>query len=166
MIHYPQLVWNSGGSPTGSDRSVAAGARAFARDLTLGHLEVGLRRLAGRRPHLEPYAEVTRGAVVLPAAAEERREVPVAAIVGSVGRAGDFSASFRPLHPEDEERWARVHAAVMGEAGLPPVQLLAVGGAYYVVDGHHRVSVLRGLGAPSVEAFVRSIALRPLPLLA
>jgi len=38
---------------------------------------------------------------------------------------------------------------------LPPVELYQVGEAYFVVDGHHRVSVLRYHDVPTVEAEVR-----------
>jgi hypothetical protein len=39
-------------------------------------------------------------------------------------------------------------------AGANHVQLIQVGGAYYVRDGHHRVSVTRALGQDSIEAEV------------
>jgi hypothetical protein len=41
--------------------------------------------------------------------------------------------------------------------------LYQVGEAYFVVDGHHRVSVARAHGAPAIEAHVREYS-SPLPL--
>jgi hypothetical protein len=43
------------------------------------------------------------------------------------------------------------------------VELYQVGDAYFVVDGHHRVSVARRLGAPAIEARVQEF-LTPVPL--
>ncbi|GAP12919.1 hypothetical protein LARV_00659 [Longilinea arvoryzae] len=37
---------------------------------------------------------------------------------------------------------------------LPPVELVRVGGAYYVRDGHHRNSVASALGQLDIEAHV------------
>jgi len=37
---------------------------------------------------------------------------------------------------------------------LPPVELYEIGEAYFVVDGHHRVSVARYHDVPTVEASV------------
>jgi hypothetical protein len=36
-----------------------------------------------------------------------------------------------------------VAGALQNRIALPPVQLIQVGGIYYVRDGHHRVSVSR-----------------------
>jgi ParB-like chromosome segregation protein Spo0J len=37
---------------------------------------------------------------------------------------------------------------------LPPISVVRVGDAYAIRDGHHRVSVARALGAPSISAIV------------
>jgi hypothetical protein len=37
---------------------------------------------------------------------------------------------------------------------LPPVQLIQVGDAYFVRDGHHRISVAHHLGQASIDAEV------------
>jgi ParB-like chromosome segregation protein Spo0J len=37
---------------------------------------------------------------------------------------------------------------------LPPVQLIEVGGRYYVRDGHHRISVAQALGDTFIDAEV------------
>lgn len=39
-----------------------------------------------------------------------------------------------------------------------------MGDAYFVIDGHHRVSVARALGAPTIEAHVREF-LSDVPIL-
>ena len=82
------------------------------------------------------------------------RVVEVDKIVGSVGRWRDFDRSFLPARASVGERWKRIDRAFQRGEDLPPVELYAVGGAYFVVDGHHRVSVARYHGVPTVEAAV------------
>jgi ParB-like chromosome segregation protein Spo0J len=47
---------------------------------------------------------------------------------------------------------------------MEPVELYHCGGAYYVLDGHHRIAVARALGRRSVWALVAEVRLnRPAP---
>ena len=73
-------------------------------------------------------------------------------IVGSVGRRSDFERSFLPARASVEARWKRVDRAFHRIEDLPPVSLYKIGDAYFVLDGHHRVSVARYHGVPTVEA--------------
>ena len=75
-------------------------------------------------------------------------------IVGSVGRQNDFDRSFLPIRADVEARWRRVDRAFRRIEDLPPVSLYKIGDAYFVLDGHHRVSVARYHGVPTVEAVV------------
>jgi hypothetical protein len=79
------------------------------------------------------------------------RPIPIQEIRGSKGRSEDFT-DFRPLRPHSKERWMRIAIAQqMGET-IPPVELIRVGDAYFVRDGHHRISVARALGQEKVDA--------------
>jgi hypothetical protein len=82
------------------------------------------------------------------------RLVPIAKIVGSEGRCGDFDRGFNPLHDHNRGRWLRIAAARRRGTSLPPVDLVRVGDLYFVQDGHHRISVARALGQPDIEARV------------
>lgn len=73
---------------------------------------------------------------------------------GSVGRCGSFDVGFLPVCSCSAERWKRVYRAFLGGNALPPVELYNLGGAYFVVDGNHRVSVTRYRGAAAVYALV------------
>ncbi len=86
------------------------------------------------------------------------RSVPLSAVQGSVDR-DEFDIDFLPLHPRMQERWTMVAALLGSGRGLPPVELIEVGGAYYVVDGHHRVSAARMLGFMEIEAVVTHLDL-------
>lgn len=83
--------------------------------------------------------------------------VPLAHIVGSLDRAGDYTADFLPRLRGDEERWARVRLAVDSLEGVPPIELYEFDGEYYVRDGHHRVSVMKRMGLRSIEAYVTTL---------
>lgn len=82
-----------------------------------------------------------------------RRVVEVSKIVGSVGRYREFGSGFMPTKAR-ADRWKRVDRAFHRGEELPPVSLYGIGGAYFVHDGNHRVSVARYQGVEMVEAEV------------
>lgn len=82
-------------------------------------------------------------------------EIPLESIVGTLGRAREFNRAFLPRSDASRDRWSRVERLATGAAGYPPIEVYQVGEVYFVVDGHHRVSVARQLGAPAIEAHVQ-----------
>ncbi len=82
------------------------------------------------------------------------REVPVAKIVGSVGRHRDFDRAFLPSKPDLSSRWRRIDEIMHRAEELPPVSLFKIGDAYFVNDGNHRVSVAREQGVEMIDAEV------------
>jgi hypothetical protein len=82
------------------------------------------------------------------------RVVQADQIVGSVGRWRDFDRSFLPARASVRHKWKRIDRAFQRGEDLPPVELYEIGDAYFVVDGHHRVSVARYHDVPTVEASV------------
>ena len=82
------------------------------------------------------------------------RTVPVSQIGGSVGRCSEFDGGFIPAKASVEERWKRVDRAFHRGEELPPVSLYKVGSFYFVLDGHHRVSVASYHGVEWVDAEV------------
>jgi hypothetical protein len=82
------------------------------------------------------------------------RVVAVEEIVGSVGRWDEFDRSFLPARASVGHRWKRIDRAFQRGENLPPVELYEIGDAYFVMDGHHRVSVARYHDVPTVEAAV------------
>jgi hypothetical protein len=99
--------------------------------------------LTGRRDrtHLLSFEEVKEKIRCHDESYVGMQEVPIDAIVGSVGRYKDFDRTFLPLTRESKERWRRVDEAYYRDVVLPPVQLYKVGDVYFVKDGNHRVSV-------------------------
>ncbi len=111
-------------------------------------------QLTGKSNELLSYEEVAQKLKLTPGAEAGRHDIPLDAIVGSVGRYSDFSRTFLPLHDRDQGRWARVKAAVQSQMGVPPIDVYKVGDVYFVRDGNHRVSVARAEGAKGIEANV------------
>ena len=114
-------------------------------------------RLTGKSADLLSFEDVRRKLKAKSSGAQELKEIPLDAIVGSVGRYSDFTRSFLPRQDSDLERWARVKAAVTGSGGLPPIEVYQIGQAYFVLDGNHRVSVARQVGATHIEAYVTEV---------
>lgn len=80
--------------------------------------------------------------------------IPMNKIAGSVGRYHEFNRAFLPTQEHIRERWKRVYEVAHSPEGFPPIDVYQIGDVYFVRDGHHRVSVLKELGATSVEATV------------
>jgi nucleotide-binding universal stress UspA family protein len=87
-------------------------------------------------------------------------EIPLDSIVGSVGRYGDFTRTFLPKTDDAEERWASVQMKVTDLGGLPPIEVYRIDRVYFVIDGNHRVSVARQLGATHIQAYVTEVLTR------
>jgi len=87
------------------------------------------------------------------------RTVPLGQIGGSVGRCSEFDSDFMPARASVEERWKRIDRAFHRGEELPPVSLYNVGGFYFVLDGHHRVSVARYHGVEWIDAEVTEFRL-------
>lgn len=83
------------------------------------------------------------------------QEVPLDQIVGTLGRDREFNRFFFPRDETLRQRWERISRLARGSRGYDPVQLYKVGEAYFVVDGHHRISVARAMKSPTIEARVR-----------
>jgi uncharacterized ParB-like nuclease family protein len=133
----------------------SARARAFRRSL-----RTILTGRAERLRSIEPY---------LRAAGFEGRsfggvqEIPVDRIVGSAApdfKSGDFDPGFLPINRRMRERWTRIYQAMVEGDELPPIDVYKVDDNYYVIDGHHRVSVARNLGRPVLNARVINVKTR------
>lgn len=83
------------------------------------------------------------------------QEVPVEKIVGTTtNRYSDFDRAFLPSQARTKSRWKAIDVLRLRDQNLPPIQLYQVGDAYFVRDGHHRVSVARQIGQTYIDAEV------------
>lgn len=113
-----------------------------------------LARVTGRSNQLLSYEDVADKLKLRARTERGIQNIPLDAIVGSVGRYTEFTRTFLPRRNDDRDRWAGVKAAMEKSEGLPPIEVYKVGEAYFVVDGNHRVSIARQLGMKTIEARV------------
>jgi hypothetical protein len=86
--------------------------------------------------------------------------IPLASIVGSVdGAAHLFDSRFRPVSDRARARLGSVLVAMRQGKSLPPIDVWAWRGQYYVLDGHHRVAAARALGWDYISAHVVEVGL-------
>lgn len=85
--------------------------------------------------------------------------VAIDKIVGTVGRSHEFDHAFYPKQENSRHRWCDVAEAIYQGRELPPVELYRVEDDYYIIDGNHRISVLKAVGQEFVEAQVINIEL-------
>jgi len=129
----------------------------FRRARRKAAMEQMMAFLKGKSTDLLSYEVVRKQLKVTGTSTGKLEEIPVAAIVGSVGRYRDFTRNFLPLNDSDEGRWSAVRALALGQGGFPPIEVYQIGKVYFVLDGNHRVSVAKELGAELIEAFVIKI---------
>jgi nucleotide-binding universal stress UspA family protein len=116
-----------------------------------------LAMLTGRSDELLSYEEVRQKLRAVEGSRRELHDIPLDAIVGSVGRYSDFNKNFLPLRENDQERWSRIMAEAIGSIGLPPIDVYKIGEVYFVLDGNHRTSVAKELGATHIQAYVTEV---------
>lgn len=138
----------------GNVGAIAAAVQDFRRLRRRADIERLLAGATGSSADLLNFEEVRRQLRATVSSERQLREIPLDAIVGSVGRYQDFSRSFLPRNDSDSDRWARVMVATHNMAGLPPIEVYQIGEVYFVVDGNHRVSVARENGAKTIQAYV------------
>ncbi|MFO7663009.1 MAG: hypothetical protein R6X18_10505 [Chloroflexota bacterium] len=123
-----------------------------------------LARFSGQPVDLLSFGEVVNKLRIDGQTSLGVKQIPVAAIVGSVGRYEDFTRSFLPRLEADENRWARVAAAAPLVSDLPPIEVYKIDESYFVQDGNHRVSVALRQGVDYIDAYVTEVRTRvPLP---
>ena len=88
--------------------------------------------------------------------------IPMDRVVGTGtrGRTNAFACNFMPMLEEGSEfsgKWSRLYASVVENGVREPIKVLEYMNKYYVVEGNKRVSVLKYLGSPMMEAEVTRI---------
>ncbi|GJM41606.1 MAG: universal stress protein UspA [Ardenticatenaceae bacterium] len=132
----------------------------FKRARRSAAMQQMMARLTGKSADLLAYDDVCQAVKSSDELKQGVYEIPLDAIVGSVGRYQDFTRAFWPKNDNAEERWVRVKTAVNDMVGMPPIDVYKVGEVYFVIDGNHRVSIARQLGSDSITARVTEVSLR------
>jgi hypothetical protein len=116
--------------------------------------------LSGRHNRLLSYDEVKARLHVGGPIYRGMQTVRLDQIVGSLNRYHQFDRAFLPTQDDTSARWQSISRAFYQDVSLPPVVLYKVGQVYFVVDGHHRVSVARDQHQEFIDAEVRECATR------
>lgn len=116
--------------------------------------------ISGKKNNLLSYDEIKETLKIGGPIYRGVKTVNVEQIIGSLNRYHEFDSAFLPKEDELASRWQKVDRAFYEDIHLPPIVLYKVGEIYFVVDGHHRVSVAREQGQDFIEAEVRECATR------
>ena len=143
------------------DDTISEQARAdFQRSLFKAFTNRVWATLSGKPTTLLSYDEIKEKLHIGGPIYRGVQTVRVDQIAGSLNRYHEFDRVFLPASDKLAERWQSVNRAFYQEISLPPVVLYKVGQVYFVVDGHHRVSVARKQGQIYIDADVRECATR------
>ena len=129
----------------------------FRRAWRHAHMQDIITRLTGRTNDLLSYEEVRHQLKGSMTGQRELHDIPIQAIVGSVGRYTEFTRTFLPRMEHDRQRWISVLGVMQSPAGAPPIEVYQIGDVYFVLDGNHRVSVARELGMAYIQAYVTPV---------
>ncbi len=130
--------------------------KAARRRANMEQLMAGVRRERTELLAFDDVREQLKGEV---GSTAHLQDIPLDAIVGSVGRVDDFTRSFMPTKDSDVTRWAGVKDHIK-RWGMIPIKVFQIGDAYFVHDGHHRVSVSRQMGFDTISAYVTKVETR------
>ena len=135
-----------------------------AQEYSRAKRSAGLRRiwtgLTGQNNSLVPFEDLKRTLKFSTQRYRGLQPVPLDKIVGSLGRSGDFDRAFLPIQKHSRSKWISVDTAFLQGVALPAVSLYKVGDAYFVVDGHHRLSVARQNGQTFIDAEITEVQSR------
>jgi len=135
-----------------------AGQDRYRQNVTKAWMTDWWGRINGKETNLVRFDEVAKRLGRRQQTFRGIQYVPLEQIVGSVGRASDFTRTFLPRTRVQCDRWAQIDALLNAQKPLPPVELYQVGAVYFVHDGHHRISVARANGRLDIEATVVELA--------
>ena len=130
---------------------VRTASQDFRRARRKADIQEVLARLSGKTTSLLSFEQVRQGLKADKVRGRILKEIPLDAIVGSVGRYKDFTRSFLPRQESDRERWTRVKETIE-TIGLSPIDVYQIDQVYFVLDGHHRVSIAKEMGATHIQA--------------
>ena len=86
------------------------------------------------------------------------KTIPIEKIVGSLGRYQDFTEGFLPAKERVSAKYESVKDLLLAGKILPPIKVYQILDRYFVIDGHHRVTVAKKeLNAKDIDAEVIKI---------
>jgi hypothetical protein len=120
------------------------------------------RRKGKRKSGVERFDEAQRCLGALTRLPPRAEAIAVDLVVGSVdaAKASSLRPDFLPRRlGAQSPRYREVEEAMRAGTPLPAIEVYGLDGAYYVVDGHHRVAAARALGQLYLDALVHEFLL-------
>ncbi len=127
----------------------------FDKGFIKGSLRRWLAKLAGKSLDLMDIQQVLGACSTQNCFDRGGITVKIDDIVGSYGRCSDFDRSFYPLRENMRQRWVNIAVLFLSGIFVPAVSLMEIRGAYYIIDGHHRISTAKMLGYRFIDAEVK-----------
>ena len=115
-----------------------------------------IQRLRHTHEPLLSFAEVRRELDLVGQRYAGIQTIRIECVVGSVDRWSDFDRSFRPTCRAQRDRVDELRR-VFTYREFPPVSVYELDGAYFVLDGHHRLALARERGMLDIDAEVTRI---------
>lgn len=149
IAHQTNIEWLT--SARQSNAKMEAGA-AFDKAHFFACVHARLARLRGHTAELEhlPTHCIGNRAPI------NTQTISIDDIIGSEDRSDEFDTDFKPLRYSARDRWINIFVAELSGNQLPPIEVIRNGSAYYVRDGHHRISVAKQFGQHYIDAVVVS----------
>lgn len=119
-------------------------------------------RRGTRKPGVERFDEAQRCLGALARLPPRPETIAVERVVGSVdaAKAASLRPNFLPRRlGAQSPRYREVEEAMYTGIPLPAIEVYGLDGAYYVLDGHHRVAAARALGQLYLDALVHEFLL-------
>jgi uncharacterized ParB-like nuclease family protein len=130
-------------------------ARQLFNDMMFNGIKHRLvNRITGKRLSLLAFEEVRDSMQLAGQHDAGLQTLEICQIIGSVGRSNDFDAGFHLVAGELTMRWMDIARAIFNGREMPPIEVYKVDNNYFVIDGNHRVSVMKTLGQDFIEAHV------------
>ena len=114
---------------------------------------------------LKSFEEAQRRAGALNRLPPRVYPIRVSCIVGRLDgtRRAALRSDFLPRrYGTQDSRYQSVLRALQDDVPLAAIEVYALGGVYFVVDGHHRVAAARALGFAYIDALVHEFPLPPI----
>ena len=138
------------------------GLQEYAKALKAGEKAARAASAKGEYPYLPALDEILSSQDVQSEIYLGLMDIPLEQIAGTrtTGRQNAFACNFMPLVGEKSEfamKWSAVYDHQVEEGIHDPIEVYEFMNRYYVLEGNKRVSVLKYIGAYSIEATVTRI---------
>lgn len=139
-----------------------ADENAYYRARKLGTKAYNAALQKGANPYLPVLDEIVPNRLSLTHVNLGLVNIPISSIVGtgSKGRTSAFACNFFPLlneHTEFAAKWRHLYNSVIEDGVRHPIKVLEYMNKFYAIEGNKRISVLKFLGSPMIEAEVTRV---------